>query len=114
LVPDVSIDTPGVKRTSSVMSRMPFSSRVSWLRAVMLIGTLLMLSSRRVAVTTISCSALDEAPVSLLGVASLAQAVVSGVLDRMLQKSNNERQIGAASSRERMAGIVSPNCYMSR
>jgi hypothetical protein len=77
----------------------------------MLIGTLLMLSSRRVAVTTISCSALEEAPVSA-GVASLAQAVVRP-LDRMLQKSNNGRQIGAAG-RERMAGIVSPSFYMTR
>src|SRR5579859_5674652 len=56
-VPEVSICTPGVKRTISEKSRIPFWSRSSWLIAVTLIGTLLMDSSRRVAVTTISASA---------------------------------------------------------
>jgi len=56
-VPEVSKFTPGVNRTISEKSLMPFWSSASWVSAVMLIGTLLMLSSRRVAVTTISSSA---------------------------------------------------------
>jgi len=56
LVPELSIAMPGVKRTTSMMSLMPLVSMSSWVRAVTLIGTLLRFSSRRVDVTTISCS----------------------------------------------------------
>ena len=52
-----SIATPGVKRTTSEKSLMPFWSMASWVMAVTLIGTRLMLSSWRVAVTTISSRA---------------------------------------------------------
>src|ERR1700730_11634566 len=61
LVPVVSIDTPGVNRTTSWKSLIPFWSIISWLNAVTLIGTRLMLSSRRVAVTTISSRLLPAA-----------------------------------------------------
>src|SRR3984957_3759475 len=53
----VSNATPGVNRAMSAKSSMPFWLSVSWLKAVMLIGTLLMFSSRRGAVTTISSTA---------------------------------------------------------
>jgi choline-glycine betaine transporter len=77
-VPELSIDTPGVNRTISEKSRMPFWSRSSWLIAVMLIGTLLMFSSRRVAVTTISSSApVDAAPASAAPLASVAPAAAA-------------------------------------
>src|SRR5262249_23578047 len=56
LVPELSMVTPGVKRTMSLMSLMPRRSIASWVSAVTLIGTLLSSSSRRVAVTTTSCS----------------------------------------------------------
>src|SRR5580704_13167457 len=55
LVPELSIETPGVKRAMSWKSLMPRASIASWLSAVTLIGTLLSASSWRVAVTTISC-----------------------------------------------------------
>src|SRR5262249_44807106 len=56
LVPELSMVTPGVKRTMSLMSLMPRRSIASWVSAVTLIGTLLSSSSRRVAATTTSCS----------------------------------------------------------
>src|SRR5579862_4176535 len=55
LVPEVSTFTPGVKRATSRISLMPRSSMFSWVSAVMLIGTFAIDSSRRVAVTVISC-----------------------------------------------------------
>jgi hypothetical protein len=51
---------------------MPFWSSMSWLNAVTLIGTLLMFSSRRVAVTTISSRA--PAAAGSVAVAWLAPA----------------------------------------
>ena len=56
LVAELSIDTPGVKRATSRKSLMPLSSISAWVSAVTETGTLLRDSSRRVAVTTISCS----------------------------------------------------------
>src|SRR4029077_11037845 len=56
LVPELSMLTPGVKRTMSWKSLMPLLSISSCVSAVTLIGTLLRDSSRRVAVTTTSCS----------------------------------------------------------
>jgi hypothetical protein len=56
LVPSLLNVTPGVKRTRSWKSLTPFWSIVSCVNAVTLIGTLLRLSSCRVAVTTISSS----------------------------------------------------------
>ncbi len=41
LVPELSKFTPGVKRATSEKSLMPRSSRLSWVSAVTLIGTLL-------------------------------------------------------------------------
>ncbi len=55
LVPELSKFTPGVKRATSEKSLMPRSSRLSCVSAVTLMGTRLRLSSRRVAVTVISC-----------------------------------------------------------
>jgi hypothetical protein len=48
------IETPGTSPTKEATLVMPRSSSCGPLSAVMLIGTLLMFSSRRVAVTTIS------------------------------------------------------------
>src|SRR2546421_2416469 len=56
LVPELSKFTPGVKRATCEKSLIPRSSRLSCVSAVTLSGTLLRLSSRRVAVTTTSCS----------------------------------------------------------
>src|ERR1700728_4731288 len=56
LVPELSILTPGVKCTMSWKSLMPRRSMASCVSAVTLIGTLLRLSSWRVAVTVISCN----------------------------------------------------------
>ena len=72
LVPELSKFTPGVKRAISWKSLMPRSSRLSWVSAVTLMGTLLSDSSRRVAVTVISCSGLALA--SLVALCSCAQA----------------------------------------
>ena len=58
LVPEVSMLTPGVKRTMSWKSLMPLRSMSSWVSAVTLMGTLLRASSWRVAVTTTSCKPL--------------------------------------------------------
>ena len=69
LVPEVSKFTPGVKRATSEKSLMPRSSRLSWVSAVMLIGTLEALSSRRVAVTVTSASGLPALSALLLSVA---------------------------------------------
>ena len=55
LVPELSKFTPGVKRATSEKSLTPRSSRLSCVRAVTLMGTLLRLSARRVAVTMTSC-----------------------------------------------------------
>src|SRR5215472_6716670 len=62
LVAELSIDTPGVKRAMSRKSLMPFWSMSAWVKAVTLIGTLLSSSSRRVAVTTTSCSPSARGP----------------------------------------------------
>src|SRR5204862_6288353 len=56
LVPELSKFTPGVKRATSEKSLMPRRSRLSCVSAVTLIGTLVRLSSRRVAVSVTSCS----------------------------------------------------------
>ena len=53
--------TPGVNRATSAKSLMPFMSRDSFVSTLRLTGTLLSDSSRRVAVTTTSCSAAGAA-----------------------------------------------------
>src|SRR2546430_1097328 len=73
LVPELSKFTPGVKRATSEKSLMPRLSRLSCVRAVTLIGTLLRLSSRRVAVTVISCK--GPAVLSVLEACSCARPV---------------------------------------
>src|SRR5882762_6847768 len=71
LVPELSKFTPGVKRATSEKSLMPRLSRLSCVSAVTLIGTLLRLSSRRVAVTVISCK--GPAALSVLELCSCAR-----------------------------------------
>src|SRR5919108_3918 len=71
LVPELSKFTPGVKRATSEKSLTPRSSRLSWVSAVTLTGTLERLSSRRVAVTVTSCST----PVDSVAGASCARLV---------------------------------------
>src|SRR5579859_278302 len=81
--------------------------------AVMLIGTLLMLSSRRVAVTTIS----SRPPVAAAGAAAESWAVASVAAapeaastpaPKALQKSNNWRRTSPVTDLERVADIASP------
>ena len=71
LVPELSKFTPGVKRATSEKSLTPRSSRLSCVSAVTLMGTLLRLSARRVAVTMTSCK--GPALVSLPCVCSCAR-----------------------------------------
>src|ERR1017187_6756839 len=116
LVPEVSIDTPGVNLTISEKSRMPFWSRASCVSAVMLIGTLLMFSSRRVAVTTISSSAQAGAGALVAagatvsdGFASLATAAAARLLAHTrVPKNNKEGRTGPVIDFEGVAGIKSP------
>src|SRR5580658_3449008 len=113
LVPEVSIDTPGVKRTISEKSRMPFWSSASWVSAVMLMGTLLMFSSRRVAVTTISSSppltgALAVSAEEAAGSAAASEAARTEA-PQLMQKNNNWRAAGRANGCEWLAAIGSPS-----
>src|SRR5258708_3921723 len=65
---------------------------MSWLNAVTLIGTLLMLSSRRVAVTTISSRPPPAAGSVAVAVASLAEAAAARqvlALNIRVRKNNN-------------------------
>jgi len=71
LVPALSMFTPGEKRATSWKSLTPRISIASCVSAVTLRGTLLKLSSWRVAVTVISCSG---PPLSSAGVVSAAKA----------------------------------------
>ena len=96
---------------------MPFWSSASWVSAVMLIGTLLMLSSRRVAVTTISSSAAPAGAGALVaagavsvGFASLAAATTAPSRHAHIRvpKNNNEGRAGLVIAFERVAGIISP------
>src|ERR1700722_6492750 len=85
----VSNATPGVNRAMSAKSSMPFWLSVSWLKAVMLIGTLLMFSSRRVAVTTIS----SRPPAAAVSVVFASPAPAKGaaqtpVVTRRVRNSN--------------------------
>ena len=77
LVPELSIDTPGVKRAMSWKSLMPRASIASWVSAVTLIGTLLKASSCRVAVTTTSCKLSFCAPSPPVAATSAAVALLA-------------------------------------
>src|SRR5580658_3845500 len=95
LVPELSIETPGVKRAMSWKSLMPRASMASCVSAVTLIGTLLKDSSWRVAVTTISCRPLELLSGAETGaLASAASAPVASAQAplRTLQKNNNWRE----------------------
>ena len=76
LVPELSIETPGVKRAMSWKSLIPRMSMSSWVSAVTLIGTLLSASSWRVAVTTTSCSSACSA-LSVAAGAAVAPAALA-------------------------------------
>src|SRR5580658_5735318 len=111
LVPEVSMETPGVKRTISWKSLMPFLSIVSSLMAVMLMGTLLMLSSRRVAVTTISSSAPEAAGVpesDAFASVALAGAARAKPVPTRVPKNNRYRQTGAVIAFESVLRIMIP------
>ncbi len=117
-VPEVSMLTPGVNRTMSWKSRIPRSSSASWLNAVMDSGTRLMLSSRRVAVTVISCSALPPAALSSFSAAASAacarplRIAAPMTTPASEPESNRVLKTGRASGMEWIFGIVSPR-YMS-
>src|ERR1700683_364556 len=109
--PEVSMETPGVKRTISWKSLMPFLSIVSSLMAVMLMGTLLMLSSRRVAVTTISSSAPEAAgvPVSdAFASFACAAAARAKLAPPKVPKNNKYRKTGAVIAFESVVRIMVP------
>src|SRR6202041_989240 len=86
--------TPGVNRTMSEKSLMPFWSIASWLMAVMLIGTRLMLSSRRVAVTTISSrpTVVAASGGGALGWVAPAKAAAQAPVVTISVRKNNTRQ----------------------
>src|SRR6202167_4558086 len=91
----------------SPKSSMPFWLSASWLNAVMLIGTLLMFSSRRVAVTTISSRA-PEAAVSVV-VASFAPAkgaAQAAAVTIRVRNSNRCAETRWLNGFEEVAGIV--------
>ena len=83
-VPEVSMVSPGVKRAMPWMSLMPLVSMSAALMAVMLMGTLLALSSRRVAVTVTSCSI---GPWSALAVDAEASAASAAGMRRAKRNS---------------------------
>ena len=117
LVPEVSMLTPGVKRTRSWKSLMPLLIHaMSWVSAVTLMGTLLRDSSCRVAVTTISSRPPEAAgaaaalPVSArigLGGHGAAGAQGADAQDEG-EKQQLDGRNSAGSGFERMAGITSP------
>src|ERR1700722_5902390 len=71
--------TPGERRTRSSMLRRPCWSSFSWLKAVRLIGTSCRRSSRRVAVTTTSCTPAPAAASVVSDVVVCASAESSGL-----------------------------------
>src|SRR5271169_3072346 len=83
----------------------------SWLMAVMLIGTRLMLSSRRVAVTTISSSPAGAAAVSVSAAASLARAVLAAQVPAhtiRVRKNNTCQETRRIAGLAYVADMVSP------